>query len=141
MREAGRRFGAVCLAVLAAAVGTAGGPAAGPVTVYVGTYTDGASRGIYRFSFDLASGSAGVPALAAETKNPSFLALHPNGRFLYAVGESDGFAGRPTGALSAFQIAAPSGDLALLNQQASEGRGPCHLIVDRGGRHVLVANY
>lgn len=109
-------------------------------TVYVGTYADGASRGIYRFTFDLATGAAGVPALAVETQNPAFLGLHPSRRFLYAVGESDGFGGRPTGALAAFAIAA-DGRLTLLNQQASEGPGPCHLAVDRAGRHLLVANY
>jgi 6-phosphogluconolactonase len=81
------------------------------------------------------------PVLAAETKNPSFLALHPNGRFLYAVGEIDRFAGAKTGAVSAFAIDAKTGDLKLLDQQPSEGAGPCHLIVDKAGRNVLVANY
>ena len=66
----------------------------GPVTVYVGTYTDGTSRGIYRFTFDPATGATTEPVLAAETKNPSFLALHPNGRFLYAVGRSRASRGR-----------------------------------------------
>jgi 6-phosphogluconolactonase len=79
--------------------------------------------------------------LAGETKNPSFLALHPSGRFLYAVGEIDSFDGRKTGAVSAFAVDPKTGDLTLLNQQASEGGGPCHLVVDRAGRNVLVANY
>ena len=112
-----------------------------PVTVYVGTYTDGTSRGIYRFSLDLASGKATLPVLAAEAKNPSFLALHPSGRFLYAVSEVDELGGAKTGAVLAFAIDAKTGDLTLLNQQASEGTGPCHLVVDQTGRHVLVANY
>jgi 6-phosphogluconolactonase len=116
-------------------------PAAKPVTVYVGTYTDGTSRGIYRLAFDAATGALSEPVLAAETKNPSFLALHPNGRFLYAVGEISTFEGARTGALSAFAIDPKTGNLALLNQQSSEGAGPCHLVVDRTGRNVLVANY
>jgi len=110
------------------------------VTVYVGTYTDGTSRGIYRTSLDTASGRASAPVLAAEAKNPSFLALHPSGRFLYAVSEVDELAGAKTGAVSAFAIDPKTGDLTLLNQQPSEGGAPCHLIVDRGGRNLLVAN-
>jgi 6-phosphogluconolactonase len=141
MPDVRSRIGAACWVLLAAGAPAIGGEPARAATVYVGTYTDGASRGIYRFRFELASGAAGAPALAAETKNPSFLALHPGGHFLYAVGESDGFLGRPTGALSAFRIDAPSGDLTLLDQQPSEGRGPCHLVVDRAERHLLAANY
>lgn len=112
-----------------------------PVTVYIGTYTDGTSRGIYRASLDPADGKATAPVLAAEAKNPSFLALHPNSRFLYAVSEVDELAGVKTGAVLAFAIDSTTGDLTLLNQQPSAGGAPCHLIVDRGGRNVLVANY
>jgi 6-phosphogluconolactonase len=112
-----------------------------PVTVYVGTYTDGTSRGIYRMSLDLASGRATAPVLAAEAKNPSFLALHSSGRFLYAVSEIDELAGAKTGAVMAFAIDSKTGDLAFLNQQPSEGEAPCHLVVDRSGKNLLVANY
>jgi 6-phosphogluconolactonase len=129
-----------CVALaLCAFAAPVGGP--GPMTVYVGTYTDGTSRGIYRFRFDPATGQTTAPVLAAETKNPSFLALHPNGRFLYAVGEVESLGGAKTGAVSAFSIDPRTGDLTLLNQQASEGAGPCHLVVDKTGRNVLVANY
>ena len=130
----------LALAALAASTTVAAEPP-GPVTVYVGTYTDGTSRGIYRFAFDPATGAMTEPVLAAETKNPSFLALHPNGRFLYAVGEVSSFGGAETGTVSAFAIDAKTGDLVLLNQQSSEGAGPCHLVVDKTGGHVLVANY
>jgi 6-phosphogluconolactonase len=116
-------------------------PASPPVTVYVGTYTDGTSRGIYRLTFDPAAGTMSKPVLAVEAKNPSFLALHPSGRFLYAVGEVSSFEGAKTGAVSAFAIDPKTGDLSLLDQQPSEGAGPCHLVVDKAGRNVLVANY
>ena len=132
---------AVLGAVAALAASTLVTAAEKPLTVYVGTYTDGTSRGIYRFTFDPATGAPGEPVLAAETKNPSFLALHPSGRFLYAVGEIGSFQGAKTGAVSAFAIDPKTGDLALLNQQPSEGTGPCHLVLDRAGRNVLVANY
>jgi len=129
------------LAGLAAAVDAAPAAKPGPVTVYVGTYTDGTSRGIYRLAFDPATGALTEPVLAVETKNPSFLALHPNGRLLYAVSEISSFERAKTGAVSAFAIDPKTGNLTLLNQQASEGAGPCHLVVDKAGRNVLVANY
>jgi 6-phosphogluconolactonase len=132
---------AVLLSALAASAVAAPAPNPGPVTVYVGTYTDGTSRGIYRFTFDTATGATTEPVLAVETKNPSFLAVHPNGRFLYAVGEISSFGGAETGAVSAFAIEPKTGDLTLLNQRSSEGAGPCHLVVDRTGGNVLVANY
>jgi len=117
------------------------GLAAEPITVYVGTYTDTTSKGIYRFTLDPRTGATTAPVLAAETKNPSFLALHPNGRFLYVVGEIESFEGKKSGAVSAFAIDPKTGDLKLLNQQPSEGTGPCHLVVDKPGKNVLVANY
>jgi 6-phosphogluconolactonase len=125
----------LALSLLAAPLG------ASTLTVYVGTYTDTTSRGIYRFDFDPQTGATTPPVLAAETKNPSFLALHPNGRYLYAVGEIASFDGKKSGAVSAFALDPKTGDLKLLNQQPSEGTGPCHLVVDRAGKNVLVANY
>jgi len=113
---------------------------AGERQVYIGTYTGKKSRGIYTARFDLESGRLSAPELAATTTNPSFLALHPNGRFLYAVGEMDTFEGKQAGAVSAFRIEA-NGKLSLLNSQPSGGTGPCHLSVDQTGRWVLVANY
>jgi 6-phosphogluconolactonase len=112
--------------------------------VFVGTYTGGTNngKGIYRFEFDAATGKMSHRALAAETKNPSFLAVHPNRRFLYAVGELDSFQGKKnSGAISAFIIDPKTGDFTLLNQQPSGGAGPCHLVVDKEGKHVLAANY
>jgi len=111
------------------------------VRVYVGTYTRGKSKGIYLLRLDLASGALTPPELAAEAVSPSFLALHPSGRFVYAVGEGGDLAGGRTGSVSAFAIEPESGKLKLLNQQSSAGAGPCHLTVDHGGKNVLVANY
>ncbi len=122
-----------------AALATAAGP--DTATVYVGTYTDAGSRGIYRFEFDLATGTASAPVLAAESENPSFLALHPSGRFLYAVNELESFDGERAGAVSAYAIDPKTGDLAFLNRRSSQGTAPCHLSVDRTGRNLLVANY
>jgi len=109
--------------------------------VYLGTYTGAKSKGIYVSRFDLANGRLGAPELAAETVNPSFLAIHPGQRFLYAANEIDDFAGKKSGAVSAFVIDSRTGRLTPLNQQPSGGDGPCHLAVDKAGKTVLVANY
>jgi 6-phosphogluconolactonase len=119
----------------------AGEQRAETLLVYVGTYTGPKSKGIYVLRMDRASGALTAPEVAAEVANPSFLAVHPSRRFLYAVGEVGSFAGRKSGAVSAFAILPESGKLRLLNQQPSGGTGPCHLTVDRSGKNVLVANY
>lgn len=109
--------------------------------VYIGTYTGPKSQGIYTALFDPATGKLGQPELAAAVQNPTFLALHPNHRYLYAIGELEHFEGQHAGAVSAFRIEPGSGKLVLLNQQPSGGTGPCHLSVDHTGACVLVANY
>ena len=109
--------------------------------VYFGTYTGGNSKGIYVARFDSENGNLTEPELEAETRNPSFLAVHPNERFLYAVGELNEFQGKRAGAVSAFSLDAKTGRLTLLNQQPSGGLGPCHLSLDSKGRCILVANY
>src|SRR6516162_10249229 len=83
--------------------------------VYIGTYTSGKSQGIYLASFDPATGKLGVPELAVATKNPSFLAVHPNQRWVYAVAEMNNFGGQRTGAVSAFRRDTQTGKLILLN--------------------------
>jgi len=111
------------------------------LTVYIGTYTHGSSGGIYCLRLDLSGRTFSKPSLAAFAENPSYLAVSPDERFLYAVSETARFAGRDSGAVSAFEIDAKSGRLRLLNQQPTAGAGPCHLTVTPDGRHVLVANY
>jgi 6-phosphogluconolactonase len=113
--------------------------------VYVGTYTSGGggstSRGIYLLELDMATGALTSRGVAGEAVNPSFLAVHPGRRFLYAVGETAEFNGQKTGAVSAFTIDQAGGSLSLLNQQSSQGQGPCYVVVDRAGKNALVANY
>ena len=108
--------------------------------VYVGTYTGPKSKGIYLFSLDHSSGKLRPKGLAAEVTSPSFLAIHPSQRYLYAVGEVNDFKGKKAGGVSAFSIG-PDGKLTLLNQQPSGGQGPCHISIDKTGRNALVANY
>src|SRR5258708_35503951 len=111
--------------------------------MYVGTYTeDGSkSKGIYAYRYDPATAEITSAGLAAETVNPSFLAVHPNHRFLYAVNEVGNYKGQKSGAVSAFAIDRVAGKLTLLNQGACKGADPCYIIVDKTGKYVLLANY
>jgi 6-phosphogluconolactonase len=108
---------------------------------YIGTYSQRGSEGIYRFDYDSNTGKLTGRILAAKVKDPSFLAIHPSHDFLFSVNEVADFKGKSSGALSAFVIDRDTGKLTLLNQQPSNGGNPCHLVVDKRGRHVLAANY
>jgi len=118
-----------------------------PTFVYVGTYTGSKSKGIYLFrlqteNLEVSQNITLVPlGLAAETSSPSFLELDFKRRLLFAVNELNEFEGRPTGAVSAFSIDPATGLLTLVNQRPSMGAGPCHLVLDKERRHLLVANY
>ena len=113
-----------------------------PYVVYVGTYTNKtASKGIYAYNFDPGTGKLTSLGVAAESEDPSFLAVHPSSRYLYAVNEIDHFCGQKSGAASAFSIDQKTGRLALLNQAATRGAGPCHISLDKSGKFALVANY
>ncbi len=108
--------------------------------LYIGTYTRGKSKGIYLYEWHT-EGRLRGHGLAAESVNPSFLAVHPSRRFLYAVGEVGSLGGKRTGGVRAFAMDTATGKLQFVNEQPSAGAGPCHLVVDTAGRHVLVANY
>ncbi len=110
--------------------------------LYVGTYTSNtASRGIYRVEVLRATGAFRSLSLAAEARDPSYLALTTDGRMLVAVNELTAFEGEAAGALSAFVRDPASGALTLAGMRSSQGGAPCYVSVDRAGRHALVANY
>jgi 6-phosphogluconolactonase len=109
--------------------------------VFFGTYTGGKSKGIYRSEFDPKSGSLSAPELAAEVTNPSFLAVHPTNKFLYAVGEVSNIDGKKAGGVHAFALDTKTGALTKINDKDSGGAGPCHVTVDKTGKCVIVANY
>jgi 6-phosphogluconolactonase len=109
--------------------------------VFFGTYTSGNSQGIYASRLDLAEGKLSSPELVAETANPSFLAIHPSGKYVYAVNEVADYQGEKSGAVSGFRLDRTTGKLTELNQQSSRGAAPCHVIVDPSGKNLLLANY
>lgn len=121
---------------------------ADPMYIYVGTYTrslphvQAKSEGIYLLQMDPTSGALTMAGKTTGVENPSYLTIHPNGRYLYAVNEVGDFGGKEnSGAVSAFAIDPASGALTFLNQEATDGAAPCHLNVDATGRYLLTANY
>ncbi len=121
-------------------------------TVFIGTYTEpilfgtgkilnGQGKGIYVYRLDVSSGAFEPWGVAEGVRNPSYLALDPSHRFLYAVNELKEFKGTESGAVSAFSVDLTSGTLSLLKMQPCHGTDPCHLVVDKTGSYVLVANF
>jgi len=137
-----RRIFAILLLIAPPAYLLAGGSAAKPGSaskylVFVGTYTAKTeSKGIYTYEFDANSGKLAPKGIAAETPDPSWVAVHPSGKYAYAANES-GKASK----VSAFAVDAKSGKLTLLNQIPSLGEDPCHLSFDKTGKYLFVANY
>jgi 6-phosphogluconolactonase len=111
------------------------------VRAYIGTYTSKGSEGIYVLELDRDAGTVTEARVAAKQKDPSFAAIHPNGKFLYAVSEVDATDGKKGGGVSAYKIDAATGNLELLNGEITGGGAPCHLIVDPTGKNLLIANY
>lgn len=107
--------------------------AASAHTLFIGTYTRDGGKGIYSLDLNGTTGELSTPVVAAETKNPSFIALSPDHRFLYAVNESEGMAvGYAVSGHQLTQVHAPQG---------AGGIAPCHLAVDHTGHTLVIANY
>ena len=109
--------------------------------MYVGTYTNAGSKGIYVYRYDSDSGKVESLGLAAETENPSFLVSDSAGKHLYAANETQKYHGEASGAVTAFSIDRKTGKLTSLNQVSSHGADPCYISFDRSGKYVMVANY
>ena|SRR6266849_295030 len=112
-------------------------PASHQFLAYVGTYTTKTdSKGIYALDFESETGKLTLRGVAAETPDPSWLALHPSGKYVYVANE----AGKQS-TISAFSLDAQTGKLALLNKLPARGEDPCHLSFDKSGKYLFVANY
>jgi 6-phosphogluconolactonase len=110
---------------------------------YVGSYTGagGNGKGIYLFRLNLKTGVLAQIKVVSEIPSPGWLAIHPNGKYLYAANEISRFKGARTGSVTALAIDRSTGDLTQLNVVSSQGAGPAHLSVDPVGQFVFVANY
>ncbi len=109
--------------------------------VYIGTYTNTNSEGIYVYRLNMSNGSLSRVSSISGIANPSFLDISPDGQFLYAIGEVDELDGKPGGAAASYSVDQKRGFLTHLNTETTVGPGPCHLDIDRSGSYLLVANY
>jgi len=110
--------------------------------LFIGTYTrDGRSHGIYSLRLNLVTGALTAPVLAAEAQNPTFLALHPDKRHLYACGELRATKDQPQGGVGAYAIDVAAGTLDFLNQQPTGDGATTHVAIDATGRMAMAANY
>lgn len=110
--------------------------------LFVGTYTDdGKSEGIYVYRMDKNTGALSYVSVLPKTANPSFVAIHPNHKWIYAVNELSGNKDQYTGTVSAFRMNLETMQFELMNTVPSHGNNPCHISVDKTGRYVMVANY
>ena len=148
MRYLGSAFAAL-VTLLGAAVGGQPLQAAEAANyAYVGTYTRDApggagaaqSEGIYVAKVDQATGALEL-LQTVPSDNPSFVALSPDQRFLFAINEVADFEGKAVGSVEAYRIDQASGEIALINRQALPGPIPAHLVVDPSGKHLVVALY
>jgi 6-phosphogluconolactonase len=152
-KEALMRYERSAFAVLVIVGMTVGGqlPAAaeGANYAYIGTYTHDApggdsgkahSEGIYVAKVDQGSGKLDL-VQTIRSDNPSFLALAPDQRFLFAINEIKNFEGKNAGSVEAYRIDQESGKIALVNRQALPGPIPAQLAVDPSGKYLAVALY
>ncbi|MBR4756799.1 MAG: lactonase family protein [Bacteroidales bacterium] len=103
-----------------------------PLTLLVGTYTDTGSKGIYSYTFDQKTGDSS-PLAVTDIQNPSFLAVSPDNKMVYAVSEQQ------TGSVSAFDFNASDGTLTFKNSRPTNGKDPCHVTIV--GKEVVATNY
>lgn len=106
--------------------------------LFVGTYTNTGSKGIYVYRFNADSGKAEFVSNTDSIANPSYLVPSPDGKFLYSVSETGG---QRKGSVQAFAFDAESGKLSPINQQLSGGDGPCYVTITKDGKWVIVGNY
>ncbi|HYP16398.1 MAG TPA: beta-propeller fold lactonase family protein, partial [Opitutus sp.] len=106
-----------------------------PHHLFIGTYTNKGSKGIYSLQLDPATGALSAATLAAETASPTYIAFSPDRRRLYAVSESTGLA-------AAFVVSDDRTQLLPLSgTQPPAGKAPCHLMTDATGRVLVLAHY
>ena len=102
--------------------------------LFTGTYTGSGSKGIYLYKFDASNGTITPVSVTENVENPSYLAIHPNQKVIYAVNETGG--DKP-GEVSAFSFDKKSGKLTFLNKQKTDGDHPCYVAVDKTGKWVI----
>jgi len=108
--------------------------------VYVSAFKSGEEGAIHAFRFDSEAGTLTPLHQTTDVRNPFFLAISPNAKFLYAI-DTQKFSGPDDDFVAAYQIQGRNGQLTRLNRQSAKGKASCYLDVDATGETVLVANY
>ena len=107
----------------------------------IGTYTSGTNDGIYVYKFNTETGENSFVS-SVKTSNPSYLAISPNQKYVYAVNENaDSTRFTVTGHVAAFSFDKTTGKLNFINKQESGGKHPCYVSIDKTGKWVIVGNY
>ena len=107
----------------------------------IGTYTSGTSDGIYVYKFNTGTGENSFVS-SVKTSNPSYLAVSPSQKYVYAVNENaDSTRFTVTGHVAAFSFDKKTGNLKFINKQESGGKHPCYVSIDKTGKWVIVGNY
>lgn len=109
--------------------------------LYAGTYTVRGSEGIYVYQFDRNNGDLTFIQSVKTIESPTFLAIHPSGKFIYSVNRGPAPGSDKIGSVSAYAIDSSTGKLRLLNHQSSYGAGPCHIATDKTGKLAFISNY
>ncbi len=130
-----------CASVLAASLISNAAPSSDTLRVYFGTQAKGDQRGIYMALFNTKTGQLDKAVRASDSTRPGFIAIHPDGKHIYATEATGSAPAEQGGFVSAYRIEEPAGTLVNLNTQPSGGPGPCHVSIDPSGEHLLVANY
>lgn len=107
-------------------------------SLLIGTYTGSGSKGIYVYRFNAKNGTATWVNNTDTASNPSYLAVAPNGKYVYAVNET---VTPDSGSVSAYAFDKTTGALTFLNTQPAGGDAPCYIALDKSGRWAVVANY
>ena len=108
---------------------------------YIGTYTQGESKGIYTFIFDLISGTIKDIALGAELQNPTYTVIDKENKYLYSVIKTSEEKDLESNGVAAFSIDDSTGRLNLINYETLTGKSPCHVSLDKNNRYLFSGNY
>lgn len=136
--SAAAKASSIALAGTAAKLSAAGGSMTSSLLA-IGNSVAGEKSGIHMFRIDLGTGSL-TPIGFTPCERPSFTLNSPDGKMLYAVGESAKFNGKPGGSVSAYAVGG-DGSLTFMNAQSSGGAGPCHLCLYPSGKYIIASNY
>lgn len=109
--------------------------------VYVGTFSESGQKGIYVYSLDRENASLSLIQSTGDLESPSYLAINPNGKYLYSVNRGKILPDKTWGSVSAFSIDQETGRLTHLNDQPAFGIEACYISTDSKGRYAFIANY